>query len=115
MPGDEILVKLRAICLALPETKETFTWEHPNFRVGEKIFCSYSDENGTRRNIGFKTGKEMQGVFLQDPRFYKPAYVGHHGWVGLNCDAAPLDWDEIAELVKQSYRLIAPKRLSKLI
>ncbi len=117
MAEDEVLVRLRGICLALPETNERLTWGHPNFRVGEKIFCSYTGEKATLEpsSIGFKTGKEIQGVFLKDPRFFKPAYVGQHGWVGLHCDAAPLDWEEIAELVKQSYRLIAPKKLAKLV
>ena len=115
MAADEILVRLRSICLALPETRETITWEHPNFRVGDKIFCSYSGDKNEQRSIGFKTGKEIQGVFLKDPRFFKPAYVGQHGWVGLHCDAAPINWDEVEELVKQSYRLIAPKKLGKLV
>jgi predicted DNA-binding protein (MmcQ/YjbR family) len=116
LTNDEILARLRTICLALPETRETLTWGHPHFRAGDKIFCSFSDgEGATHRAITLKTGMEMQGVFLNDPRFFKPAYVGNKGWISLNCDAAPLHWEEIAELVKQSYRLIAPKRLARLV
>jgi hypothetical protein len=47
-----------------------------------------------------------------DPdRFFVPRYVGHKGWVGVRLDPEP-DWAEIAALVRRSYRLIAPKRLS---
>jgi hypothetical protein len=43
-------------------------------------------------------------------RFYRPPYVGHRGWLGVRLDVA-VDWDEIAELVEDAYRIIAPKRL----
>ncbi|TDC02767.1 MmcQ/YjbR family DNA-binding protein, partial [Actinomadura bangladeshensis] len=32
------------------------------------------------------------------------------GWVGARLDVDH-DWDEMAELIEDSYRLIAPKRL----
>jgi hypothetical protein len=40
-----------------------------------------------------------------------PAYYGPSGWVGLNFRAAQPDWEEVAELVEDSYRNTAPKRL----
>ena len=40
---DRALARLRKICLALPDTKETLTWGEPHFRVGEKIFCGFGD------------------------------------------------------------------------
>ena len=45
-PFDAALKKMRAICLALPETKETPTWGQPHFRVGEKIFSGLGEEKG---------------------------------------------------------------------
>jgi predicted DNA-binding protein (MmcQ/YjbR family) len=49
-----------------------------------------------------------------DPeRFFVPPYVGHRGWVGMRLDRRP-DWNEVAELVRRSYRLTAPKRLGRL-
>ena len=47
-----------------------------------------------------------------DPeRFYVPAYVGHKGWVGVRLDGK-VDWEEVASLIKLSYRMTAPKRLA---
>jgi hypothetical protein len=47
-----------------------------------------------------------------DPaRFFVPPYVGHHGWLGVRLEGDP-DWDEIAGLVRDAYRMTAPKRLS---
>jgi len=47
-------------------------------------------------------------------RFFVPPYVGHHGWIGVRLDVE-LDWDEIADLVADSYRMTAPKRLGILL
>lgn len=57
----------------------------------------------------------QQALVGSDPvRFFVPAYVGHKGWVGARLDVEQ-DWDEIAELIEDSYRLIAPKRLCALL
>ena len=47
-------------------------------------------------------------------RFFVPPYVGCHGWAGMWLDVA-VDWDEVAELVEESYRMTAPKRLIRLL
>lgn len=44
-----------------------------------------------------------------------PKYVGGRGWVGIYLDVGNIDWDEIAELVEESYRLVAPKSLVRLL
>jgi predicted DNA-binding protein (MmcQ/YjbR family) len=63
-----------------------------------------------------KAGPGVQEALLaEDPeRFFVPAYVGSKGWVGARLDVEQ-DWDELAELVEDSYRLIAPKRLAALV
>ncbi|MBI4903186.1 MAG: MmcQ/YjbR family DNA-binding protein [Acidobacteria bacterium] len=105
-----VLDRLRAICLALPETTETETWGHPNFRVANKIFCAYETYQG-ELSACFKVGKQMQGVYLQDARFYMTPYVGRHGWVSLKINAAKINWKEVEGLVHMSYRLIAPAKV----
>jgi predicted DNA-binding protein (MmcQ/YjbR family) len=47
-------------------------------------------------------------------RFFVPPYVGPSGWVGVYLDGAP-DWEELAELLRDAYRLAAPKRLTRLL
>jgi hypothetical protein len=51
----------------------------------------------------------------QDRRFFLPAYMGPYGWLGLDFTAAEVDWDEVAELVDASFRLIASRKLIKLL
>jgi hypothetical protein len=48
-------------------------------------------------------------------RFYKPAYLGPRGWVAVRLDLDDVDWDEVAELALDAYRLTAPKRLQALL
>ena len=103
-----ILDKLRKICLALPDTKETETWGKPHFRVGEKIFCGCGDEHG-RLVIGFKMEMSDAAAIIKIPGVWKAPYVGHKGWVSMD-PAVFGDWDEIERLIIGSYRLIAPKR-----
>ncbi len=107
-----IVAKLRVICLALPEVKETVTWDHPNFRVGEKIFCIVGGYEG-EPNITVKVGKPLLEVFLKDPRFELASHIGKHGWVSMKVAKGRLNWSEIASLCKDSYRRVAPARLAK--
>jgi predicted DNA-binding protein (MmcQ/YjbR family) len=41
--------------------------------------------------------------------------MAHHGWVGLRLDVGEVDRDEVEDLVVQSYRLVAPKKLVALL
>ena len=64
-------------------------------------------------SICVKVGLEVQGVFLEDPRFYLTPYTGRLGWISMKVHAAVLDWKEIGGLLEGSHRLMgksAPKR-----
>ena len=43
-------------------------------------------------------------------RFFRPPYVGPSGWVGIWLDGR-VSWSEVTDLLRDSYRLVAPKRL----
>jgi predicted DNA-binding protein (MmcQ/YjbR family) len=107
--------RLRAICLALPEAVEKEAWGDPTFRVREKIFAMEKRGDG-RVSVWCKAPPGSQEVLVgaDSERFFVPPYVGHKGWVGMRLDCEP-DWDEVALLVRRSYRLIAPKRLAAMI
>ncbi|MEM7202101.1 MAG: MmcQ/YjbR family DNA-binding protein [Planctomycetota bacterium] len=107
------LQKMRRICLALPDTKETETWGSPHFRVADKIFSGCGDKDG-HVSCGFKLEMDHAALIVDDPRFSRAPYVGHKGWVTMDLSGT-VDWALVAELVRESYQLIAPKRsLAKL-
>jgi predicted DNA-binding protein (MmcQ/YjbR family) len=105
--------RLRKICLALPETQEKEAWGDPTFRVRDKIFAMEKRGDG-RVSVWCKAPPGSQEVLVgADPdRFFIPPYVGPKGWIGMRLDRSP-DWSEVAEVVRRSYVLIAPKRLAE--
>jgi hypothetical protein len=54
-------------------------------------------------------------VSAQPDRFYLLAYIGSRGWLALRLDLGEIDWEEVSELVRDSYRRTAPKRLAALV
>jgi hypothetical protein len=112
------LGRVREICLALPEATEKPFGGHtaPTWRVRDKIFAMRGGEyEGEEPALWCKAPPGAQDVLVgADPeRFFVPPYVGHNGWVGVRLDVPPVDWGIIAELVMDSYRMTAPKRLMK--
>ena len=53
---------------------------------------------------------EQESLLAEGYPFFYPKYVGSKGWIGVHL-TADTDWDEIAELVEESYRVIAPRAL----
>jgi predicted DNA-binding protein (MmcQ/YjbR family) len=116
---DRRLVRLTKICLALPEASRMLSGDHAGFKVRKKTF-GYFLNNHHGDGIVAVTFKAAPGdnaklVALDPTRFYLPAYVGPRGWVGLRLDVGNVDWDEVADFVGDSYRLVAPKRLIAVI
>lgn len=109
----DVLERMWGMCLSLPDTKETMTWGSPHFRVGEKIFAGLGEEEG-RPILDFKLEMDHAHAVIRRPEFTKAKYVGHKGWVSLDASQVK-DWDEVEAMIRESYRLIAPKRsLAKL-
>ena len=110
------LARLRKVCLALPEAHEVEAWGEPTFRIRNKLFAMYAHaENhhgGGRPSVWCKAARGNQGPMVQanPERFFVPPYVGVSGWIGIRLDANP-DWAEVGELMRDAYRLVAPKRL----
>lgn len=113
--------RITKIALALPEAEAEQAGslhEHTSFRIRGKPFAHYvvNEHNDGRIALCCKAAPDAQSALVaSDPaRFFVPKYVGPKGWIGLDLDAGEIDWDEVAGLLKESYRLIAPKRLAAL-
>ena len=114
------LARLRKICLALPQAHEVEAWGEPTFRVRNKLFAMYAAPNNHhgagRPAVWCKAAPGNQALMVRaEPvRYFVPPYVGPSGWVGVWLDRNP-DWSEVKELMRDSYRLVAPKRLAGLL
>ncbi len=105
------LVKLRELVATLPETEERETWNHPTFRVRNKIVTGFGATSDGRFTMSVKQTPVAQSALIQQPGITVAKYVGQHGWVTL--DVGVVAWPMIRELVIESYRLVAPKTLVK--
>jgi hypothetical protein len=99
---------VRRFALSLPEAEEHETWETATFRVRNKIFCMFSDQE---RHVWIKAVEdEQRALIAQDPTaYFAPPYVGPKGWIGAVIVDA--DGDEVRELIEEAWRMTAPKRM----
>jgi hypothetical protein len=111
---DDALQRLRSLCLALPETTERLSHGEPTWFVRDKqTFVMYADHHHDDRLAFWCSAPPgtQDGLVRLDPdRFFVPPYVGHRGWLGVWLDVE-VDWEEVAGIVTDAYRAIAPKRL----
>jgi hypothetical protein len=113
------LARVRKLCLALPEATERLSHGSPTWFVGGKrTFVMYLDDHhGDGRLalwVAAPDGVQAELVDQEPERFFVPPYVGHRGWLGVRLDRDP-DWDEIAGVVEDAYRCVAPKRALALL
>jgi hypothetical protein len=114
------LTRLRKLCLALPEAHEVEAWGEPTFRVRNKLFAMYAAPNNHhgagRPAVWCKAAPGNQSLMVRaEPgRYFVPPYVGPSGWVGVWLDRDP-DWAEVSDLMRDSYRLTAPKKLQAVL
>ena len=119
----QILDRVRAICLALPEAYEEPAWIGTRWRVRQRTFAHVVtvDEDSTSvfkeafalqgeaTAVTFRVlGDELLALREHGHPFY---YVG---WgrdvMGMHLDAST-DWDELAELLTDSFCVLAPQKL----
>ncbi len=85
---------------------------NPSFKVRDKIFAMQHGHE-ERPSLWVKAPPGVQELLVgaAPGRFFRPPYVGGRGWLGVYLDVPDVDWDEIAEIVADAYRQVAPKRL----
>lgn len=113
-PEADPLPRLRAICLALPETTERLSHGEPTWFVRNKrVFGTYADRHHDDR-VGFwcAAAEGVQNALVSEhpTQFFVPPYVGGRGWLGVWLDV-PVDWHVVEDLVEDAYRRTAPRRL----
>jgi hypothetical protein len=102
--------RLRAICLALPDTSEKLAWGEPTWRVRGRLFAQLDNHHHGAEHLAVWLPAplgEQEALVKTDPaRFFRPPYVGIRGWVGVRIDGRP-SWRQVASLVEQAHRYVA--------
>ena len=117
MSWSRVADRVKAICLALPETTMRSEDWGRLFDIRRNTFCFLTARKTPGRTylplVVLRADPEERKVLLA----IGPPYFDSRGGFGrievlLNDDT---DWDEIRELVTESYRTLAPKKLIALL
>jgi hypothetical protein len=113
---EEIVAPLRSACLALPEVVAEQAWAGWRWRIRARTFAQVLTLDGPHGPVTVLTfrsaGEELEVLHGAGHPFFRP------GWgadtVGMVLEDGT-DWDEVTELVTESYCILAPKKLAALV
>jgi hypothetical protein len=110
------LKRVEQICHELAEATTVRHGSHAAFLVRKKTFAYYLDNHHGDGIVAIACkvapGDNQLLTNAQPERFYLPAYIASRGWVALRLDRGDIDWEEVRELLHDSYRRTAPKKLA---
>ncbi len=115
-----LLGQVRERALALPEAHEKLSHGMPAFQIGTgKMFAYFTYDHhhdGTTAIIVKTSGPDEAAMLIEnDPElYYRPAYFGPSGWIGLRLDQGRPDWEQVAERLAKSWAIVAPPKLKRL-
>jgi phosphoribosylglycinamide formyltransferase-1 len=119
-----LLKRVRELALALPESSERESHGAPGWRVGSeksgKFFAYFSDQHHGTEHVALvvKCGSMdelLDLVEAQPEAYFKPAYYGAAGWIGVILNRPGLDWDHVADWLSRSWRQVAPRSVTRLL
>jgi hypothetical protein len=124
VPGD-MVERVRALCLALPEATvrvdesrtpaRSTAW---SFEIRRRSFCLLVARAGSAGQavplLVLRAGPTDREALLSIGHpFFAPRAGGHDRVVVLL--TGETDWEQVRELVTDSYRILAPKKLTALL
>jgi len=112
MRNQELLRRVRRICLALPGASEKLSHGEPTFFVNKRVFAMFSNDHHHDGHIAVivpaKPG-DQEALVAASPRvYYRPPYVGIKGWVGI--ELSEVSDDELGAHLTEAWKLIGNPR-----
>ena len=112
----EVLAELRSICGALPDAYEEQAWTGRRWRIRTRTFAhvlTVDSPKGPVTVVTFRSeGPDLDVLRQTGHPFFSP------GWgtnvIGMVLDGG-VDWEEVGELMTDSYCILAPKKLAALV
>lgn len=124
---EDIVARLRALCLALPAAYEETAWTGTRWKIGRHNFAhvvaidagwppAYAKAAGSPGPLVVVTFRVPQSK-LETAQFTRRPYFKPVWWpdiAGMAIDE-DTDWGEVGMRLTDSYRALAPKRLLKAV
>ena len=113
-PSGEVVARVASFALALPEAYEEDAWKGVRWRIRKRTFAhviGLVEPGGDVPMLTFRSsGDELLALTHAGQPFYQPPWSPTVVGMALDADT---DWDEVAELVTESYRFCAPTKLGR--
>jgi hypothetical protein len=104
------MATLRRLALELPDTEEGTAYGTPAWRVRKKLFARLRDD-GESLAVRVERGERELLMGAEPEVFFITPHYEAYDWVLVRLPAIPAD--ELAEVLEDSWRRVAPKRLVK--
>jgi hypothetical protein len=118
MVGRGVEERVRAICMGLPGATERISHGAPSFFAGKQFVMlwphGHHDDQFPHLWCAAPPGAQEGFIAMGQERFFRPPYVGSRGWLGMRLTGR-VDWDEVAMLCEDAYRVVATKKLLALL
>jgi hypothetical protein len=122
-----ILDGLRPICAGLPQTYEELAWVGVRWRIRKRTFAHVRPVSADQPHVFGRAAESNDVTTLLQFRaageeFHVLTSIGfpfsRAGWGAdvVNMVVTPtVDWSEVGELLTESYRILAPGNLARLL
>jgi hypothetical protein len=100
---------VRGAALSLPETTEKPSYGTPGFRVKDKLFARIREEGNVLLVWCWDLDEKAELIAAEPEKFFTTPHYDGHPTVLVRFDA--IDVDELTELLTESWRIRAPKKL----
>ena len=113
---EEVVARLRVICATLPETREEKAWAGTRWMVRQRNFAQVLGVDGPDGHhvvLTFRSqGPELEVLQRMGHPFFRVGWG--RGVMGMVLDRTT-DWAEVAEVLTESFCMLAPKKLVALV
>ncbi len=115
---EQALTRVRAACLALPETSERLSHGGPAFFIrNTSCFVMFLDDHHDDGHLAIwcaaPDGVQTEMVETEPERFFRPPYVGHRGWLGV--ELAEVSTAELTAICREAFLTVAPPTVRRLL
>jgi predicted DNA-binding protein (MmcQ/YjbR family) len=109
---------LIAYASGMPQAWEDHPWDHTVLKVGKKVFVFFGGAAGAENELSVTVKLPISAEMALTLPYVSPAGhgLGASGWVNLRQRSGEdFELETIKAWIVQSYRAVAPKKLSKLL